>query len=285
MYAAVYGRSVLEWMIHRWQDSSISFNSTDYSHGFLIPMVSAAVVWIRRGELRAAEKRVSSIGLLLLICSLLLHWVGAKSQHPRLSLVALMGILWTVPFYLYGWTVARILFFPCAYLIFCVPLNFLDDLTQPLQLIMVDASSWLLNGLGFEVATSGTDMKLLRTGGIFSVAAPCSGLRSLLAMTALTAVYAYFTQKTLIRQGLLFCCSIPLAIAGNIARVVSIVLVAEVAGEEFALGVYHDYAGFLVFAVGIALMVAVGGALDSDPKEWMEKWKTALSGPTWSPSS
>jgi exosortase len=275
-----FGRSVLTWMYNRWSDSSASFGATDYSHGFLIPMVAAWVLWHRRRELGDATKKVSLLGLLCLVGALLLHWVGAKSQHPRLSLFALIGIFWSVPFYLYGWNVAKWLMFPCAYLIFCVPLNFLDDLTFPLQMVMIKSSSALLNGLGVAVESAGTKMTIVQSQCDFDVAAPCSGLRSLLAMTALTAVYAYLTQDTILKKWALFLCSVPLAVAGNMARITSIVLVSEVFGQEFALGTYHDYSGYVVFAVAIGLMVAVGGMMNTDYKETWLRWKSILSNPT-----
>lgn len=280
-----FGRSVLLWMYTRWADSSASFSSTDYSHGFLIPLVAAWVVWYRRRDLWAAPKQVSWMGLIFLIGALALHWVGAKAQHPRLSLVSIIGILWSVPFYLYGWQVAKILMFPCAYLIFCVPLNFLDDLTFPLQMAMIRSSAALLNGLGLEVAYSGTNLTVVQSGYDFDVAAPCSGLRSLLAMTALTSVYACITQNTWWKKWLLFFCSIPLAVIGNMARITSIVLVAEVAGPAFALGPYHDYSGYVVFAVAIGLMVAVGGVLNADWKEAWVRWRDHLLPPTSSSSA
>jgi exosortase len=275
-----FGRSVLLWMYTRWADSSASFSSTDYSHGFMIPLVAAWVVWHRRRDLRAAAKSVSLVGLVMLIGALTLHWVGAKSQHPRLSLVAIIGVLWSVPYYLFGREVAKILLFPCAYLIFCVPLNFLDDLTFPLQMAMIKSSAALLNGLGLEVAYAGTKMTILQSGYDFDVAAPCSGLRSLLAMTALTAVYAYITQDVWWKKWLLFFCSIPLAIVGNMARITGIVVVAEVFGQEFALGTFHDYSGYVVFAVAIGLMVAVGGLLQMEWREARDRWISHLSSPT-----
>lgn len=275
-----FGRSVLLWMYTRWADSSASFSDTDYSHGFMIPLVAAWVVWYRRRDLRAARKNVNWVGLAMLIGALALHWIGAKAQHPRLSLFSLIGILWSVPFYLYGWQVAKILMFPCAYLIFCVPLNFLDDLTFPLQMVMIKSSAAILNGLGLEVAYSGTAMTVLQSGYDFDVAAPCSGLRSLLAMTALTSVYAYITQDTWWKKWLLFFCSIPLAIAGNMARITCIVVVAEVFGQSFALGTFHDYSGYVVFAVAIGLMVVVGGMLNADWKESWGRWRSQLSSPT-----
>lgn len=277
-----FGRSVVAWMVFRWSDSSISFGGTaDYSHGFLIPIVSAYVVWWRRHELIEASKNVNLFGLLLVIGSLMLHWVGAKAQHPRLSLFAIIGLLWSVPFYLYGWQVAKYLMFPCAFLIFCVPLNFLDELTFPLRIMMTVCSTTLLNGLGIAAERSGSAIYSAAGGGFeFDVADPCSGLRSLMAMTALTAVYAYMTQPTVLKKWLLFACSIPLAIAGNIARVTTVALVAEAFGQELATGLYHDYSGYVVFAVAIGLMVAVGGLLNINLTEAVSRWKDAISGRT-----
>ena len=102
---------------------------------------------------------------------------------------------------------------------------------------------------------------LLSPTGAFSidVAEPCSGMRSLFAMMALTAGYAYFTQPTWIRRGLLFALSIPIAIIGNVSRIFSIVFVAATCSSDFATGFYHDYSGYVVFLVSVFLMVAAGG--------------------------
>ena len=98
---------------------------------------------------------------------------------------------------------------------------------------------------------------LASADGSFSidVAEPCSGLRSIFALMALTAGYAYFTQPTWTRRGLLFALSVPIAIIGNIARILSIVLVGAYASKSFATGFYHDYSGYVVFLVAIAMMV------------------------------
>ena len=102
---------------------------------------------------------------------------------------------------------------------------------------------------------------LASASGSFAIdiAEPCSGIRSLFAMMALTAGYAYFTQPTLFRRGLLFALSIPIAIVGNACRILSIAAVAEACSSDFATGFYHDYSGYVVFLVSLLLMVATGG--------------------------
>jgi exosortase len=202
-------------------------------------------------------------------------------QQTRISLFALILLTWGVPFFLYGWPVAKLLIFPCSYLIFCIPLNFLDAIAFPLRLLATKASVAMLNGLGIAAERSGSAIYSSAGGGFqFDVADPCSGLRSLLAMTALTAVYAYLTQKTLIKKWILFLASVPLAIAGNIARITTVGLVAEAFGQKAALGLYHDYSGYVVFSVAIILMVAFGVALNVDYRARWQGMKQRLAAPT-----
>lgn len=274
----MWGRSALTWMIDRWGDTYTS--TADYSHGWLIPIVSASIIWIKRRELAAVPKRVSKAGLALLIAALLFHWLGAKSQQTRVSLFGLVLLLWSIPFYLYGWEFAKRLIFPCSYLVLCIPLNFLDSLTFPLRIFSTIVATAVLNGLGIPAQRSGSAIYSEAGGGFsFDVADPCSGIRSLLAMTALTAVYAYWTQRSLVKQWLLFLSCIPLAIIGNIARIVTVALVAEAFGDRLALGLYHDYSGYVVFSVAIGLMVGLGGLLNVDYRKAWDQWKQSLFAP------
>jgi len=265
----VHSRSAFVWMVARWGDR-ISFGA-DYSHGYLIPFVSLGIIWYKRKEFFEAEKQVDNRGLAVIVLALLLHWVGAKMQQTRISLLSLIMLIWGIPFYFYGLQVAKLLIFPCSYLIFCVPLNFLDSLSFPLQRLATSISHGLLTGLGIECQKIGT--KLIGENFQLNVEAPCSSLRSLLAMTALTVVYAYFTQPTLIKKWLLFFFSIPLAVAGNIGRIISIALVSIVTGQRMGTGLYHDWSGYVLFTVAISLMVFVGTLLNVNYRELYSRWK------------
>ena len=267
----VDSRSAFQWMIARWGDK-VSFGA-DYSHGYLIPFVSLGVIWYKRNEFFAATKKVCALGLYVIVAALIMHWVGAKMQQTRISLMSLIFLFWGVPFYFMGWQTAKLLIFPCAYLIFCVPLNFLDALSFPLQQVATSISYNILNGVGIECERVGT--QLISPYFQLNVEAPCSGLRSLLAMTALTAVYAYFTQKTFVKKWLLFGLSIPIAVAGNIGRIISIALVSIVSGQSLGAGLYHDWSGYVLFTVAISLMVAVSSLINVNYKRLFVRWKKA----------
>ena len=254
---AARGTSAILWMVSRW-----NMPEADLSHGWLIPFVSAYVIWRTCGDLRAAPKAGSRWGLAVVLGALLLYLAGLRVQQTRLVLVSLIGLLWGIPFFLYGRRVAGLLFFPCAYLVFCIPMTFLDSLTLPLRLISTWVSATTLNGLGIPVTRIGTALHVNAGGGFaLDVAHPCSGLRYLVAMVALTTAYAYFTQRTPGRRLSLFAASIPLAMAGNIVRIVLIALVGVWFGTDVAVGFYHDYSGYVVFAVAILLMIWVGSLL------------------------
>ncbi len=274
----VHSRSAFVWMVSRWNDR-ISFGGADYSHGYVIPFVSLAVIWVRRKDLARAPVAVCKWGLAVVVTALVMHWIGARMQQTRVSLMSMIVLLWGLPLYFFGWQVARHLIFPCAFLFFCIPLNFLDTIAFPLRLHMTVISSWLLNTMGIASERAGT--AIICSHGTFSldVADPCSGLRSLLAMTAITAVYAYFTQKTLIRQWLLFLCAIPLAVIGNVGRITTVAVSARAFGSDFAMLV-HDYSGFIVFAVGIICMIGIGGLLNINYREAYQVWKRKLFSPS-----
>ncbi|HOW96837.1 MAG TPA: exosortase/archaeosortase family protein [Kiritimatiellia bacterium] len=271
----MFGRSAILWMVSYWHD--------DLSYSWLIPFISAGVIWCQRKQIAAAPQRTNRWGLALVVLALLVHWMGAKAQQVRVSLFALVLLLWGAPLYLYGWQVMKHLVFPVAFLFFCIPLNFLDELTAPLSLLATTASTHLLNGLGIAVQQVGTRMTVNDGPDMvrwtLEVAAPCSGLRSIMALTILSAVYAYFTQKTLVRKWILFLASVPLAIVGNVMRIITISLMAQAFGQDVAVGLYHDYSGFIFFPVSLGLLIGLGGLLNHHPREIWLRWKSELLSP------
>jgi exosortase len=258
--------SAVQWMTARWTGDV----AADMSYGWLIPLVSLYALWMRREAIGSAVKNPDWRGLLLSAAALVVYWAGVQGQQTRLTLMALILLLWSIPFAYWGWGVARQLVFPIGYLIFCVPLSFLDALTFPLRLFASAASSGILNGLGIMTTRTGTALQA--DGFNFEIADPCSGLRSVLAMTALAAAYAHFYQKDRLRQLLLFLSAFPLAVAGNMIRIVMIGIVARLFGQDRAVGFYHDYSGYVFFIAAASLMLGVATLINHD---WKTAWVTA----------
>lgn len=238
----------------------------DMSHGWIVPLVSLFVLWRQRRALAAAAGNPSWRGAAGVCFFLMVAWLGSRGGQSRVEQVSLIGLFWAVPCAFWGRGVGRLMSFPAAYLLFTVPVSsFIDFFTIHLRILSSSMATGLLNGLGVMVERSGTALFSRAPGAEFNVdvADPCSGIRSLFAMMALTAAYAYFTQKTALRKWALFACSLPIAVVGNMVRIMSICLVASWFGQEIATGYYHDYSGYVIFLVGVLMMIQTG--------KWIEK--------------
>ena len=238
----------------------------DMSFGWFVPLFSLYVLWTQRTALAAAVRQgsFSVAGLVASLPFLGLALLGTRGVQLRLELLGFIGLCVTVPWTFFGGRCAKLFLFPAGYLLFCIPLaTFLDFVTIHLRYLASSTALAVLNGFGLSAVREGTAV-IARGAHPFAVdvAEPCSGLRSLFALMALTAGYAYFNQPTWLRRGVLFLCAIPLAVAGNVARIVSICVVASCTDPQFATGFYHDYSGYIVFIVAILLMVVAGELID-----------------------
>ncbi len=231
----------------------------DMSFGWYVPLFSLYVLWTERGKVLSSLGAPSWAGLVFAIPFLALGFLGARGLQIRFEIVAFVGLLIAVPWAFFGRQTAKAVLFPALFLLFCIPLaTFLDVVTVHMRLLASSTAFAVAKGLGADIVQNGTMVSAADGSFGIDVADPCSGLRSLFALMALTAGYAYFTQPTWLRRGVLFAASVPIAILGNVCRILSIVLVANFASSDFATGFYHDYSGFVIFAVAILLMVATG---------------------------
>ena len=102
--------------------------------------------------------------------------------------------------------------------------------------------------LGMDIALQGNTIRATGPNEWgFDIAEACSGIRSLMALTMVAAVYANYTQKQLWKKAFLFASALPLAIIGNFFRIFTILVLAELGFTKFAAATYHDWAGLLIF--------------------------------------
>jgi exosortase/archaeosortase family protein len=66
----------------------------------------------------------------------------------------------------------------------------------------------------------------------YDVAAACSGIRSLFATVAVAIIYAMLSFRPWWKRGVLIVSAVPLAVIGNTLRMLTIVVAAEVGGQE-----------------------------------------------------
>lgn len=236
--------------------------SADDEHGKLIPFVVLALFWWKRHELMAASKRLWLPGLAIIGIAILLHIVGFIVQQTRLSIVGffmglygLMGLVWG-PRWLF------VSFFPMILFAFCVPLGTMGEtLTFPLRMLATNLTSDFCSGvLGINLIQQGT--YIFEPAGRFKyeVAAACGGIRSLTTMLALTTIFGFVQFKSPWRRLIMLASALPLALAGNVFRLTSIIIAAEAFGKN-AGDFVHEKLGLLPYIPAIVGILLLGHLL------------------------
>ena len=108
----------------------------------------------------------------------------------------------------------------------------------------------------------------------------CSGLRSLVTMFSLALPYVYVIRCKLTKKFVLISSVIPLALVGNIARVIVISLMSLYFGKALAQGFMHYFSGAVVFlfiVLGFLAIEAIWAKITGEGKpggkdefEWFE---------------
>jgi len=252
----------------------------DMGHGFLVVPLALFLIYTNRQKLLSLTPKPGVGGLVMLIVGLVLFWAGNQADVTFIGLVSVMIALAGTVWWMLGWEFLKELAFPISFLIFAIPFPGLDTMVAlPLRYIMSNASVTVLNHIGVPTILNGTgilsapDPTLhLHAGERFAVdvANPCSGIRSLFALMMVSALFAQFSLNQTWKRWVLFLCAFPLAVAGNLVRIVTLTLGTVLFGAEFALGKhpltdpswFHEAAGYLVFIVALLGMIGVGWLLN-----------------------
>jgi exosortase len=235
-------------------------SETEYEHAYFIPFIMLALLWTGRKQIADAPiTRIGSrLGLVILVFGILFYVASIRTIQWRVAIGALTFILFGSALYGLGWKASKYLLFPICLFYFAVPVPGLLQGTNSLQLLATKAAYHLSSLLGVDVVAAGNNLGSATDKWGFNVAEGCSGLRSLMALTLVGAVYAYSTQKSILKGLFLFASTIPLAIIANGLRITTIVLIAEYISPDFAGGVYHDWSGFLFFLIcGLAGLILI----------------------------
>jgi exosortase len=272
-YASGYGATrvnMFHFMAYVWR-------SPEWEHCWLVPLAVIGLVYYRRRTLGEIPVSGSWLGLAALFAAFFVYWVGYLADNIYLGYGALLGFTAAAILWLLGWNWLKALAFPVAFLAFMFPLPFMDNfLAFPLRIFMSTVSVGFLNLIGLSCLQSGTAIVSapdfaagLVQGERFAVdvADPCSGIRSLFALMMVSALYGYLVMDRPWKKWVIFLSSIPLAVAGNFARIIMLTLGTITLGPETAIGsmespsLFHQASGFLVFGVALGGMLGVGWLL------------------------
>jgi exosortase len=239
---------ILRNLVNQW------INDEDVSHGFFVPVVALYIAWQRREKILALECKHAWWGLAIMAWGALQAYLGTLAAELFLQrtsfLISLVGLLLVVG----GTALVRELVFPLLLLPFMIPIPSViyNQITFPLQMFASRVAETVLGLVGIPVLRDGNILELASQK--LSVAEACSGIRSLLSLTFLSLVYAYFFDGRVWMRWVLFVLTIPIAIIANAGRVTITGVLSEV-NPELARGFFHELEGWVIFMIALVLLL------------------------------
>ncbi len=228
-----------------------------YSHGYMVPFVSAYLIWRKRKELAALKPQGSLWGLPLVAVALLVHVVSYFLKINFTSYISCLAVLFGISLFLGGWKITKVLLFPLIFLIFMIPLPrvVILGISFEMKLMASEISCWLMSLAGLKVEASGS--RIFYPGGFLLVGDPCSGLRSLISFLALGTVVVQLTSGEIWKKTILFLSVVPIALLSNVVRIMVLTFASYIYGSQIIDGFLHDFMGIMVFVIGFIGLITL----------------------------
>jgi len=242
----LYASTLLDLAHDWWTDEGASY-------GILIPPIALYIAWLRRKDTLSKPIVPDARGVLVLVLGCVVFLIGRLGAEFFLSrtsfVLVLTGLVWTF----WGLPRSRSLAFPLVLLLTMVPLPNLvyNTIGIPLQLLASWASAAIIQSFGGTIFREGNVLQL--PGFTLGVAEACSGLRSLASLSVASLLVGFLSCTRVHTRALLFALAIPLAVGVNILRVTGTAWLATYR-EEFAMGFYHLFSGWLVFMASFGIL-------------------------------
>src|ERR1043166_2362455 len=241
---------ILKFLVHQW---SVDEN---VGHGFFVPLVAAYVAWKRREEMRALEFKPAWWGVGVMLWGAAQGYFGMLGAELFLQRTAVLISLLGVLLVLGGTPLVRGLAFPLLLLPFMIPIPSViyTQIPFPLQMFASRVAEACLSLIGIPVLRDGNILELASQK--LSVAEACSGIRSLLSLSFLSLVYAYFFDNRVWMRWVLLISTAPIAILANAGRVTITGILSQY-DPELAHGFFHSLEGWIIFLTALVMLAGL----------------------------
>jgi exosortase len=239
-----------------------TWSKEDGAQDPLILMIGGWLLWRQWPLLPRGQPGRGVHTLLMLLVALPIYVAGRMFDYVTLEAGGLYVAGLAVMYSRFGARALRVAWFPLVYLAFAVPPPgfVIDHLTAPLKHFAALVSTGGLARLGLPVAREGVTITIAQYQLLVEDA--CSGMNSLIGLTAISLLYIYLLRRASPLYALaLTAFVIPIAIIANILRIVAIILITYVFGDEVGQSFIHMAAGLFLFSVALILVFALDGIL------------------------
>jgi len=229
------------------------------THGPIILATGLWLIWQGRAEAQALAERAPGWKVALLFAVLAPIYLATRiTQIVELEGYAMYALVLAAVYGVIGYRAMRALAFPLIYLFFAFPPpeTVIYTTTLPIKVAISTAAVAILQLFGLPIGGTGVMIQIGQYQLL--VAAACSGLNSIVSLSAITLFYIYLMHRGERRiQLILMAFVLPVAIAANFIRVMILILLTYYGGEAVAQGFLHDLAGISMFLLALGLIMLI----------------------------
>ena len=232
------------------------------AYGAVVAGAAALLFVQRRTRVQALPRHASNAGVVLLACGCLTYVIGTLAADVSLVRLSLPMLAVGTAWFLAGLAYVRALAAPFALCFVAIPLPsaVVTEVTMPLQLMASQVAAAVLGGAGIPVVRDGNVLALSYV--TLQVAEACSGMRSLVTLGALVAVYAAVREMPIRRIAFLGAMTVPVALVGNGLRIAVTAMLAGPFGVAATRGALHDATGWVAFVLMALALFGSASLLD-----------------------
>lgn len=240
-----------------------SWTTEQGGHGALVLASGLWLLWSEKKRIPAnGEKGRPKVAYPIIGVFLIIYIVSRVTGILEFEAMAMYGAILATLYLFWGPRTLRLLWFPLFYLALSLPPpdSVVAAVTLPVKMAISRTAVDLLYALGYPVASSGVTIQIAQFELL--IAAACSGLNSIISLSAICLLYAWLRHHSNARYLLLLTLAVvPIAVFSNFVRVLILILITYYAGEAAAQGFLHEFAGLLMFSVALLSILAVDAAL------------------------
>ena len=236
-----------------------SWAGEEGAHGPIVLVTGLWLLFRRWKEVSHLAAPPPSLGVWLLLAVLVPLQIFARiTQIVEVEGYLMYATLLVVLYSLIGLEAMKRLWFPLFYLAFVFPPpdTVVAWITVPMKIWLSEAAIWFLGLFGYPIGGEGVRIYVGQYELL--VAAACSGINSIISLSAISLFYIYMRHQAHWRYALfLVLLIVPVALIANFFRVLILILLTYHAGEAAAQGFLHNFAGIVMFGIALVTIFAL----------------------------
>ena len=235
---------------------SIWQRSDEYSSGLLVPFLVVYILWSRRNDLVGCKIRPCVWGIVAFAGAQATRLFGLVYTYSSAEWLSVVLSIAAILLLLFGWRffrkVSAVMLFLCLMLPW--PSRIQTAVTLPLQRWATSSAVFCLETMGYNVVQEGNVIHIGNAS--VAVAEACNGLRMVTAFFVISGLVVLLVKRTWWEKLIVFASSLPIALLCNTTRLAITAIAFTVVSGEYWEKVFHDFGGYAMMPLALAVVVA-----------------------------